>query len=214
MLHSSGSSVRFFWGILCLCISCELCHVQAGLIINLKEVEGNVVATGFGDLNTTDLTLVPDFYFNQAPMISAISAVIMIGSNDLPYFWSSYTGISGPSNFGFGGLAAATSVSGDSFFLETYDVFGGPRLGVSPSYVSGSTLAGQAIWENQTLTSLGVTPGTYVWFWGFGPTSDFVELNAITAVPEPSSFLCLFVTVALSVWRRKRFSSNPKLENK
>src|SRR5207248_11522719 len=40
-----------------------------------------------------------------------------------------------------------------------------------PGYVSGT--AGSLTYGGQTLASLGVTPGTYVWKWGFGANQNF-----------------------------------------
>ena len=55
-------------------------------------------------------------------------------------------------------------------------------------YVSGGALSSNATWDNQTFSSLGVTPGEYEWTWGSGAHADSFTLDIVTAaVPEPSS---------------------------
>ena len=42
-------------------------------------------------------------------------------------------------------------------------------------------------YDNQTFSSLGVTPGAYEWTWGSGANQNFT-LDIGTAVPEPSTW--------------------------
>jgi hypothetical protein len=52
--------------------------------------------------------------------------------------------------------------------------------------VSGAPLSGTATWAGATLSSLGLTLGTYNYTWGSGPTADTLTVN-IGTVPEPTS---------------------------
>ncbi len=73
-------------------------------------------------------------------------------------------------------------------------------------YVSGSALTDSATYDNQTLSSLGATPGTYTWRWGSGATADSFTLDIpAPSVPEPAS-LALFGTglAGFGVIRRRR----------
>jgi hypothetical protein len=70
-------------------------------------------------------------------------------------------------------------------------------LNVPQGYLSGHLLSSQATWDNQTFSSLGVTPGTYVWTWGTGADQRFtLEAEAPTAAPEPASLTLMGLGLA------------------
>ncbi len=91
--------------------------------------------------------------------------------------------VTGPRGFGSGSLdIGANSGSGDivGIFSDGLSLF------VPAGYVSGSLLSDTATWDHASLSSLGVTPGTYVWTWGSGATADSFTLKAgVAAVPAP-----------------------------
>jgi hypothetical protein len=75
-------------------------------------------------------------------------------------------------------------------------------LSLSLDYVSGNPLSDSSTYDNQTFSSLGVTPGTYVWTWGSGATADSFALDIeAAAVPEPSSLLVGVMLAALLIVR-------------
>jgi hypothetical protein len=57
---------------------------------------------------------------------------------------------------------------------------------VPAGYVSGHPLSDTATYDNQTLSSLGVTPGTYTWTWG-DPDSFTADIGTVSPVPEPTT---------------------------
>jgi hypothetical protein len=48
-------------------------------------------------------------------------------------------------------------------------------------YVSGSALSDTSTYDNQTFSSLGVTPGAYEWTWGSGADADTFTLDVVPA---------------------------------
>jgi hypothetical protein len=72
--------------------------------------------------------------------------------------------------------------------------------------VSGAALSDSATWDNATLSSLGLTPGTYTWAWGNGADADsFVIDIKATTVPEPAS-LALLATSVLGLGTARRLT--------
>jgi hypothetical protein len=59
----------------------------------------------------------------------------------------------------------------------------GGQLILPQGYVSGTALSGTATWANQTLASLGLTPGQYVYTWGANATADSLTINLLTTSP-------------------------------
>jgi len=61
-------------------------------------------------------------------------------------------------------------------------------LTVPAGYVSGTALSGSATYSGETLASLGVTPGTYVWMWGTGANQNFtLQIPPFPPLPPPAT---------------------------
>ena len=111
--------------------------------------------------------------------------------------------ISGPTDFGPGAGLVGSSGAGDAIGVDG----GNGQIWVPDGYVSGSALSSGAVWHNQTFASLGVTPGTYVWIWGQGPTADSFTLSI--GVPEPATWammICGMLGLG-AVLRRRRMAA-------
>jgi hypothetical protein len=114
-----------------------------------------------------------------------------------------YTGFSGPTSFGSGGLTFASSNGGNAVGISGG---GGGILFVPQGYVSGTSLSATSTYAGATLLSLGVTPGTYTWTWGTGVHADSFMINAgVGGVPDAGSTLPLlgFASLGLVALRRK-----------
>ena len=165
--------------------------------VTMEQMGANVVVNGSGPINLTGLTF--QFTTSAQPGIIAFFGVLATGpfvSNVDPY-----TGLTGPTNFGSGGVHLPDTGSGD--FVEISGI--GQELWVPQGYVSGDPLSDSMTFNHQTLASLGVTPGTYVWTWGTGLPNQNFTLIIGGAVPDGGSTVSLlgFALVGLAALRRK-----------
>jgi len=113
-------------------------------------------------------------------------------------------GFTGPASIGPGTqLIGANHTSGDSVGVDT--VPNNSFILVPEFYVSGTALSSSASWLDQTFSSLGVTPGTYVWTWGTGLPNQNFTLIIGTPVPDTGSTVSLlgFGLLGLAALRRK-----------
>ncbi len=172
------------WGVAAaLLVGCSLAAppAQADYIVTLTQVGGNVVATGSGTIDLTDLSL-----FGTGIVITSVtpsSGRITIGPAASPAFTTVYTGFTGPTSFGSGGTTFPSSGSGPIVGTITSSL-----LVVPEGYVSGSTLSDTSTYDDATFASLGMTPGTYTWTWGSGSAADSFTIEV---VPEPESLALL-----------------------
>jgi len=149
---------------------------QAGYIVTLQQAGSNVVATGSGAIDLTGLTLfAPNAFGGQAEMVLAQGFILTGPASSV--LGDGYAGsVVGPTSFGSGAsFSLANSGSGD--FVGFF--FGMPvsTLIVPSGYISGSALSDSSTYDNATFSSLGVTPGTYVWTWGAGANQNFTLRN-------------------------------------
>jgi hypothetical protein len=168
-------------------VAFSLSHAaNASVVVNVVQSGPNVVATGSGTLNTSALSTDGSTAVNA--FVSAQTGGILIGSSS-PVLQQLYSAISGPANFGSGGVFNPSSVTGGFLGFN----FGSRVLVVPQGYVSGASLSSSATWNNATLASLGLTTGTYTYTWGSGANADSFVLNIGTssppATPVPSTIL-------------------------
>jgi hypothetical protein len=113
---------------------------QAGYTVTLMQQGSNVIASGNGSIDLTDLSA-DGIGFTNAGIFPAFpmgSIVVGPASSTAATF---YTGSMGPLSFGSGGQTAARSGDGDLVgILVSTDVFGGldTDLVVPQGYVSGN----------------------------------------------------------------------------
>jgi hypothetical protein len=151
-------------------------------IITFSQNGNDVVANGTGSINLAALKA-----FATAPatpgVVASIADVTVGGATTV----TAYNGFSGPTSFGPGAIAFATTATGQSVSI----IGGGvPLIAVFNGYKSGDQLTGSATWANSTFSSLGLTPGTYEWTWGTGANADdFIVQIGPATVPAPSSLI-------------------------
>jgi hypothetical protein len=151
---------------------------QAAYFVTLQEVGSDVVATGQGTLDPTDLT--KRTFTDAGAQMQPNDALIITG----PVTGSEvvYSGLGGPTNFGTLGGTSASSGSGSPVGIDGGTSF----LFVPENYVFGSLLSDSSTYANHTLSDLGVTPGSYAWTWGSGGHFDSFRLDIVaSAVPAP-----------------------------
>jgi hypothetical protein len=187
---------RIFWAIAVL-----IAHTatsRGAYVVTFSQVGANVVATGSGSINTTDLSFASNTN-TMAPRVNASTAAVALGP--APSSVGDYFGFIGPTKFGTGAQFNADTSSGMRVSINgnTNDLF------LPVNYESGTFLSTSTnTWNNKTIAGLGLTPGTYTWTWGKGSTSDtFV----VTIVPEPASLVMLtlgLTAVAGLAWRHRK----------
>jgi hypothetical protein len=164
-------------------------------VVTLQQVGPNVVATGSGALDLTGLSYAVTGAGGSGMEPSA--AFIITGTYNEPD--DLYRGsISGPTSFGSGGFDFANRSTATGGLVGIAPVpFGvAPTVYVPGGYVSNSLVSDSATYDSATFSSLGVTPGTYVWNWGTGPDQNFTLEIGSAAVPDRgSTFSLLFVSL-------------------
>ncbi len=172
----------------------------AGFIVDITQQGANVVATGSGTINLTALT--DCCTSNPPPDIVAVLGRISLGASGVVGETWAGGNFHGPVSFGGGDLFLATSGTGDHVEMAGQNSF----LAVPTGYVSGAALSDSATWDNATISSLGLTPGTYTWAWGNGADADsFVIDIKATTVPEPAS-LALLASAVLGLGTARRLA--------
>jgi hypothetical protein len=174
---------------------------QANYIVTLEQVGSNVVANGIGAINLTGLT----FHGLTDARSGVVANIGELNTGPTTRVTVDvYSGAFGPTSFGSGDVFFADTGSGD-----LVGIFGFAGLMIVPfNYVSGTALSDSMTFNNATLASLGVTPGTYVWTWGTGADQRFtlqIGSVGVPGVPHGGSTVSLlgFGLLGLAALRRK-----------
>jgi len=185
---------------------------KAAYTITIEQVGSDVTASGAGSINYTALAPFGDEV--DTPLIDASGGAIIIGPTT-PTNDTYYSGVTGPAiAFGTGGEFFPNSGGGAIVGLGAQAV--PPSTGVvavPQGYVSGAPLGtSTATWTGATLSSLGLTPGTYVWSWGSGATADTFTIDIAAGsfrspppIPEPATWAMMLLGLAgLALVRTRR----------
>lgn len=173
---------------------------KASYIMTLVQSGSNVVGTGSGTIDLFALTSAN--FVSTAPGISGPQGFAALGPEATT---AAFTAVSGPSSFGSGGFFAASTGSGDPVGISVSGVIS-DVLFLPDNYVSGASLSDSATWDNATIASLGLTPGTYTWTWGSGPSADSFTVQIDSSTPEPGSMALFGAGLVGLVALRRRAS--------
>jgi VPDSG-CTERM motif len=182
-------------------------HAQAYTVTLERVGFDTVVATGSGALDLTGLTLEADDALGDPQINPFLGNIITGSSNHCELYQGAFTG---PSSFGRGSQTFASNGTGDivGMLFNGGDQFS--ALLVPDNYVSGTALSDSATYNNVTLVTLFVTPGTYVWTWGDGADQRFtLQIGSVgvppPAVPDGGATVSLlgFALLGLAAVRRK-----------
>ncbi|MGE9294727.1 MAG: hypothetical protein ACQKBV_00350 [Puniceicoccales bacterium] len=151
--------------------------------------------TADGTVNTTELNHVGTLPLET--FIHADFGTFGIGTNNNDM--EIYEGLTGPSNFGPGGIFDDyPDSSGNGFAIElASDLY----MLLPRFYQSGAPLSAVNTYPFNNMSELGVTPGVYTWNWGTGANADFARL---TVVPEPSFYSIIAGLAILGVVAHRR----------
>jgi hypothetical protein len=142
----------------------------------ITEVGLNVVMSGTGTFNLNDLTTTFNFGGTGAS-VTANTARLTIGTTGTNITQYSGNTLTGPSTFGSGTQRNASSGTGSMFGVAPFVT--DRTILVPTGYVSGTNITGSSTYLNQSLSSLGLTSGTYTWTWGTGSNSGSFVLQKI-----------------------------------
>lgn len=138
--------------------------------VTVSQQGPDVVWNGSGKFNLTALTsngtntIGGGFQANQA--IWAIGPTVTVDT---------YSGtISYPTSFGGNGVGV-TSNTGSTFGILPGG--SGRLLYVPAGYTSNTTISGSSTYANNTISGMGLTPGTYTWSWGSGGTASTLVMT-------------------------------------
>ena len=184
------------------CLSIVSTPGHAVITMNATESGGNVTVTASGSANTAGLTAYGTS--SGAGVRSDSSVYIVVGTTAT---FRTYNSISGPASFGTNSsFVLANTNSGDATGVY------GNTLVLPFTYTSGASLSGSATFAG-TISSLGLTPGTYTWTWGSGGNADSLVLTISAPTPAPSAvpslsewtqLLLALMTITLVGWHFHR----------
>lgn len=192
-------------GMVLLGVAVAAPKADAAYVAYLYQSGANVVGTGSGSINFTDLTLYSSSGYAANSTLAPQTGFFSVGQ----HYDTVYSGVSlKPTNIGTGVLSTANASNGGYVSISPYYV------AVPTGYTSGALLGtSTATWDSTTLSGLGVTPGPYTWTWGTGANADSFTLYAGTSpVPEPASLAVLAVgLLGLGISRRRVASRQPAI---
>jgi len=189
-VRSQGESMKIVQcAAMALVFACG--HSHAAYTLNFVQSGPDVVATGSGSINTSGATFAGNT-ISPAVIIPNLGMALVGTPPSSIYAITTL----GPADYGSGAGILSSSTTGDAAGITS-----GAWIGVPVGYVSGAPLApSTTTWAGTTMAALGLTPGSYTWTWGAGPTADsFTIVVASTAsIPTLSEWAMLLMSGLLA----------------
>jgi MYXO-CTERM domain-containing protein len=176
------------------CLAMAINVAQAGVVFTVTQDGSNVFIEGSGSYNLTGATNIGNG--SQAGFINS-SVGLAVGG---PFQTiTSYALTIDPGPLGTGAFVNGSLDTGDVFGFDA--IHDGGFITVPEGY-TGGPLAGTTTIIGQSLASLGLHPGTFV----YGIPNDTLTVMVVASVPEPSSLVSGLLGVALAggYWLRCR----------
>jgi hypothetical protein len=148
-------------------------------MVTITQSGPNVVWSGSGSFNLTALTLVGSvpitsgFATNQAIWIAG-ATLTPPGSTGQQYGGASLTY---PTTFASGAQTGGPSSFTGSMFGVLPGGVTDRTITVPDGYVSGNIISGSTTYANQTISSMGLSGGTYTWAWGSGANASSLVMT-------------------------------------
>ena len=168
---------------------------EAAITILITEVSGGVSVSGSGSFDVLPSFGQPGY---ATPVITPSLGAFYLGGEIQTGQGFLLENFTGPASFGDGAMIEATSGSGDNFGLISGEHGGAFIQGM---YNAGDPLAGISFYAGESVASMGLNPGVYVWEWNDGVNFDSITL---TVIPEPSGMFLLMSACLVGCVRRSR----------
>ena len=157
------------------------------MTVTITEVGSNVVMTASGTVDLTGLTLVES---NFGPIggggLGINTATFICGNNGT--YVTTYSGFTSvPSNFGFGSYTPPASSASGNYFGVIMNGQPPYFLLVPTGYTSGTNISSTLTFNNTTLSTLGLTVGTYTYTWSGGSIDVVVGTGLGGPTPTPTA---------------------------
>jgi hypothetical protein len=189
-------SVTVAAGALLIGLASSAGPARAGYVVTLKQVGGDVDASGSGKIDLTGLSS------QGTPLtpvgVEADKGYLVTGPTGGDAVVDAYRGFSGPSNFGGGPPILGTSGTGSAVGIDAEAGSSTNFLDVPVDYMSDTPLTSTLIFAGKSFKTLGLRPGTYEWKWGTGPDQNFtIAIGPLgAAVPESSTWVMMLLGFA------------------
>ena len=177
---------------------------NAGLILNLDELNGDVVISWNGSLDLGSAVFDATRNSNSSNLWTAggvgdLQSMFASGSVD-DYDLAAFTKT--PTLAAFTGSLSGGIIAGDNLFIDFSSSF--RQIWMPNGYQSGQVISGSGTFAGATFASLGANVGTYEWAWSNNIASDSLTLivGSPTNVPEPSS-LAIFALGIMGLASRR-----------